>query len=81
MRTKPHAQAEVAAGWSATSNPHRRIPASEVRQLCGDVSDMTIHRWMNRTDLNFPKPVYIGRRRYWREADIIVWLDAREVAA
>ena len=56
--------------------PHRRIPAGEVRRICGDVSEMTIYRWLNRADLKFPKPVYIGRRRYWREAEIIEWLDA-----
>ncbi len=77
MKTKPPAQAAVAAGWSAMANPNRRIPASEVRELCGDVSDMTIHRWLNRTDLNFPKPIYIGRRRYWKEADVLAWLEAQ----
>jgi predicted DNA-binding transcriptional regulator AlpA len=41
---------------------------------------MTLHRWLNNPDLNFPKPAYIGRRRYWREADVIAWLEAREVA-
>jgi len=58
-------------------NPHRRIPAGEVLHLCGDVNAMTLHRWLNNPDLNFPKPHYIGRRRYWREADIIAWLDAQ----
>ena len=57
--------------------PHRRIPTGEVRRICGDVSEMTIHRWLNRADLNFPKPIYIGRRRYWREAEIVAWLDAQ----
>ena len=61
-----------------TDNPHRRIPAGEVLHLCGDVSAMTLHRWINNLDLDFPKPQYIGRRRYWREADIIAWLEARD---
>ena len=58
--------------------PHRRSPAGEVRQICGGVSEMTIYRWLNNPSLNFPKPSYISRRRYWREADVIEWLDARE---
>lgn len=62
-------------------NPHRRIPAGTVQNMCGDVSAMTLHRWLNNPELNFPKPTYIGRRRYWREADVIAWLEAREVAA
>ncbi|MCB5200245.1 hypothetical protein LGQ03_13425 [Loktanella sp. TSTF-M6] len=36
---------------------------------------MTIWRWLQDPDMNFPKPIKIGRRNYWREADMIVWLD------
>lgn len=63
------------------SNPHRRIRAAVVRQMCGGISDMTLWRWLENPELNFPRPIYIGRRRYWREADIVVWLEAREVSA
>ena len=63
-----------------TCNPHRRIPASTVQQMCGNVSAMTLHRWLNNPELEFPKPQYIGRRRYWREAEIIEWLEARETS-
>lgn len=60
----------------------KRIPARDVRDICGGVSDMTLWRWLNDPALNFPKPIYIGRRRYWREADVSAWLDAQgEVAA
>lgn len=62
------------------ANPHRRIPAAAVRVICGDISAMTLWRWLDDEDLNFPKPIYIGRRRYWREADVIEWMEAREVA-
>ncbi|MBC7286135.1 MAG: AlpA family phage regulatory protein [Hoeflea sp.] len=62
-------------------NPTKRIPASAVKEICGGVSDMTLWRWLNDDNLDFPRPIYIGRRRYWREADIIEWLEAREVAA
>lgn len=65
---------------SPDTNPHRRIAAAEVRRLCGDVSDMWIHRRLN-DDSGFPKPSYIGRRRFWREAEVIAWLDAQAEAA
>ncbi|WP_420344471.1 helix-turn-helix transcriptional regulator [Paenirhodobacter sp.] len=39
---------------------------------------MTIYRWLNSPEMNFPKPIYIGRLRYWKEADVLTWLDARE---
>lgn len=62
-------------------NPHRRIQAVTVRQMCGGISDMTLWRWLDNPDLDFPRPIYIGRRRYWKEAEIVAWLEAREVAA
>ncbi|MDW3117176.1 MAG: transcriptional regulator [Roseovarius pacificus] len=62
-------------------NPHRRIPAVTVQQMCGDISAMTLHRWLNKPELNFPRPIYIGRRRYWREADVIEWLDLQNSEA
>jgi predicted DNA-binding transcriptional regulator AlpA len=58
------------------------LTAAAVRDAFGGVSDMTLWRWLNDPALNFPKPIYIARRRYWREADVSAWLDAQaEVAA
>lgn len=59
-----------------TVNPHRRIQAQDVRTLCGGVSDMWVWRRLN-SDPTFPRPVYIGRRRFWREAEVIAWLEAQ----
>jgi predicted DNA-binding transcriptional regulator AlpA len=56
---------------------HKLLSAAAVRELCGGVSDMTLWRWLADPDLAFPKPVYIGKRRYWREADLITWIEAR----
>ena len=56
------------------------IPAAAVRELCGGVSDMTIWRWLQHPVMNFPKPIKIGRRNYWREADMIAWLDQQVMA-
>ena len=58
------------------------LTAAAVRDALGGVSDMTLWRWLNDPALNFPKPIYIARRRYWREADVSEWLEAQaEVAA
>ena len=59
-------------------NPHRRIPAAAVCEICGGISAMTLYRWLGRSDLQFPRPIYVGRRRYWKEAEVVAWLDARE---
>ncbi|MCK8483948.1 AlpA family phage regulatory protein [Aliiroseovarius sp. S2029] len=60
---------------------HKLISAAAVRDLCGGISDMTLWRWLNDPELDFPKPVYIGKRRYWREADMGEWLQARAAEA
>jgi predicted DNA-binding transcriptional regulator AlpA len=52
------------------------IGANTVREMCGNISDMTIHRWLNDPDLGFPRPTYIGKRRYWRRDDIDAWLTS-----
>lgn len=50
------------------------IDASRVRALCGNVSDMTIRRWIARGIL--PSPMHIERRRYWRRGDVLAALAA-----
>ena len=57
---------------------HKLISAATVRDLCGGVSDMTLWRWLNDRDMNFPEPVYIQKRRYWREAELDAWIEAQE---
>ncbi len=66
-----------------TTNPilekpklQRRILAAAVRELCGGVSDMWLWRRIH-SDPTFPRPVYISNRRFWREADVIDWLDGQ----
>jgi predicted DNA-binding transcriptional regulator AlpA len=54
---------------------HKRIGAAAVRELCGGISDMSLWRWLADRELDFPRPVYIARRRYWKEAEILDWLD------
>ena len=48
------------------------LPAARVRARYG-ISSMSIYRWLADPTLNFPKPLYIGRYRYWRLADLAEW--------
>ena len=57
------------------------LTAAAVRDALGGVSDMTLWRWLNDPALNFPKPIYIARRRYWKEAEVSEWLDAQAEVA
>lgn len=56
---------------------HKLTPAKPVRELCGGISDMTLWRWLNDPALNFPKPVYIQKRRFWRETEILDWIESQ----
>ena len=48
------------------------IPARHVRERY-KVSDMTIWRWLRDEQMAFPQPLYLGRYRYWRIAEIEAW--------
>jgi predicted DNA-binding transcriptional regulator AlpA len=37
---------------------------------------MALWRRLNRPDLNFPRPRYVGKRRYWVEHEVIEWVKA-----
>lgn len=58
----------------------RMITSAKVREFCGGVSDMTLWRWLNDPAMSFPQPIKIQTRRYWREAEIKAWLDAKTPA-
>jgi predicted DNA-binding transcriptional regulator AlpA len=46
-----------------------------------DVSEPTINRWQHNEKLDFPKPMYIGRLRYWKIAELEAWERTRAAAA
>ena len=48
------------------------ISAAKVRQRYGGVSHMWIERRL-QDDTNFPRPIYIGRLRFWRLAALKAW--------
>jgi predicted DNA-binding transcriptional regulator AlpA len=57
------------------------LPAGQVQRRYG-VTAMSIHRWLHNAKLNFPKPMYIGRFRYWKLSELASWERdrAREAA-
>lgn len=64
-----------------TENP-LLIAATPMRNdMLGGISDMTLHRWLHNDDLRFPRPIYIGSRRFWKTAEVIDWLDGRKEVA
>jgi hypothetical protein len=41
------------------------------------VSDMSIYRWERDPKLNFPAPIRVARRRYWKLSDLVRWEQAK----
>ena len=48
------------------------LPGPKVRGRY-NVTDMTIHRWLNDDDMGFPRPYYFGRFPYWRLDELQRW--------
>jgi predicted DNA-binding transcriptional regulator AlpA len=42
-----------------------------------NVTSMTIYRWIADPTLEFPRPYYLGRFRYWRIAELEAWEACR----
>ncbi|MGY8709536.1 hypothetical protein RAD16_27660 [Bradyrhizobium sp. 18BD] len=62
----------------SADDPQVLISAAKVRARYGNVSHMWIERRL-KDDPDFPPPLYIAKRRFWRIADLIDW--ERAVAA
>lgn len=57
------------------------LTSAQVREICGQCSDMTIYRNLRDERADFPRPVYVNRRRYWRADEIEQWWASRSEAA
>ena len=55
----------------------RKINSKQVRELLGDISDMSLWRFLHDKKLGFPKPIYINRRRFWSHEELKQWLQQR----
>ncbi|KAA2236947.1 helix-turn-helix transcriptional regulator [Salinarimonas soli] len=58
------------------------LSSRKVRDRYG-VTDMSLWRWLRDEKLQFPQPMVINRRRYWRLSDLVAWernRDARKAA-
>jgi predicted DNA-binding transcriptional regulator AlpA len=60
-----------------TESPNDKfLPASAVWKRYG-ISSMSLWRWVGDENLNFPPPIYIGRFRYWKLAELVEWESSR----
>ena len=49
------------------------LNSGQVKARCGNVSDMAIWRWLRDERVQFPQPIKINRRNYWRLGDLRAW--------
>lgn len=56
------------------------LTAKQVRSRYGNVSEMTLWRWVHDAKLNFPAPEKIRARNFWRLSALDAW-DKQRVAA
>ena len=49
----------------------RYLPTRKVRARYGGVTNTTLSRWLRNK--NFPRPVRLGNRRYWRMGALLQW--------
>jgi hypothetical protein len=47
-----------------------KLRSGQVRRRYGDISDMTLWRWLQDPELAFPQPEYIRGIRYWSEKNL-----------
>ena len=57
------------------------LKAESVRQICGGISRSTFERLVIDPTKGFPRSIKLGQQRFWRESDLIDWLDAQYNAA
>lgn len=53
------------------------LDARDIKRLA-PVSDMSIWRWVKAGE--FPRPIKISRRNYWRSDEISAWLEQQSAA-
>jgi predicted DNA-binding transcriptional regulator AlpA len=79
VATRHHARLKMEPNFEANSSD-RFLPARQVWSRYG-VCDMTLHRWVRDERMNFPRPIYFGRLRFWKLADLESWERSRAVRA
>lgn len=53
------------------------LKTAEVKARLGNITDMTLWRWERDPRLNFPQPVRINRRKYFRQSDLEAWAETQ----
>ena len=66
---------------STDSNPCELRNASSVCKQLGNISNVTLWRRINNPELDFPPPIKISGRLYFRAHEIDAWVEAQAEGA
>ena len=57
------------------------ISSRGVRAILGGISNMSLWRWQNCMEIDFPKPIKIMGRNYWKNDEVSAWVASHGGAA
>ncbi len=73
----PKALSQTSRSEQPAGDDDTLLTSKQVRARVGNVSDMCIWRWMRDDRVQFPKPMQMNRRNYWRLGDLRRWQAER----
>lgn len=53
------------------------VNSKVVMERLGQISRVTLWRYVKDPELEFPQPIVMRKRRYWKEADLTNWVESR----
>lgn len=67
---------DIIASSAGAASTERLLPGRQVWSRYG-ITDRTLARWLENEELQFPRPLVVNGRRYWRLGDLECWERAR----
>lgn len=53
------------------------VNSKSVMQRLGGISRVSLWRYVNDPELDFPQPIVVRTRRFWKEDDLANWVESR----
>ncbi len=70
---QPQSHAELRRQSAPDLDDEALLNSAQTKARCGSVTDMCIWRWLRDPRVQFPQPVKINKRNYWRLGDLRAW--------
>ena len=68
------------AGRPPASRGDVYLSSAQLRERYGNISPMTVWRWVRDEKMSFPAPLLIGKRNFWRLSDLETFERSRKAA-